>query len=203
MAQIQGGHCPCSKIQGGRLTTLPPPCRAPGSLPYTCPICCILTVYTGSCHKPVLYVAFSVIVAFSPFILGLCHKPVIYVAFSPFILGLAINLSYMLHSHRLYWVFAINLSYMLHSHRLYWVFAINLSRTSSGSATEMSSPTKINNYIVPKRCKYMIFYYGFCMEFVWGGGENECCLVTYINNASFCKRQASDSTQGTTIKYTK
>ena len=28
-AQIQGGHCSWSKIQGGQLTTLPPPCRAP------------------------------------------------------------------------------------------------------------------------------------------------------------------------------
>ena len=30
MEEIQGGHCPCSKIQGGQPTTLPPPCRAPG-----------------------------------------------------------------------------------------------------------------------------------------------------------------------------
>ena len=30
MEEIQGGHCPCSNIQGGRPTTLPPPCRAPG-----------------------------------------------------------------------------------------------------------------------------------------------------------------------------
>ena len=30
MAQIQGGHCPWSKIQGGQPTTLTPPCRAPG-----------------------------------------------------------------------------------------------------------------------------------------------------------------------------
>ena len=29
MEEIQGGHCPCSKIQGGQSTTLPPPCRAP------------------------------------------------------------------------------------------------------------------------------------------------------------------------------
>ena len=29
MEEIQGGHCPCSKIQGGQPTTLPPPCRAP------------------------------------------------------------------------------------------------------------------------------------------------------------------------------
>ena len=29
MAQIQGGHCPWSNIQGGQPTTLPPPCRAP------------------------------------------------------------------------------------------------------------------------------------------------------------------------------
>ena len=29
MQEIQGGHCPCSKIQGGQPTTLPPPCRAP------------------------------------------------------------------------------------------------------------------------------------------------------------------------------
>ena len=29
MAQIQGGHCPWSKIQGGQPTTLTPPCRAP------------------------------------------------------------------------------------------------------------------------------------------------------------------------------
>lgn len=29
-----------------------------------------------------------------------------------------------------------------HSHRLYCCFAINRSRTSSGSATEISSPTK-------------------------------------------------------------
>ena len=32
MEEIQGGHCPCSEIQGGQPTTLPPPCRAPGSL---------------------------------------------------------------------------------------------------------------------------------------------------------------------------
>ena len=32
MAQIQGGHCPWSKIQGGQPTTLTPPCRAPGSM---------------------------------------------------------------------------------------------------------------------------------------------------------------------------
>ena len=31
MEEIQGGHCPCSKIQGGQPTTLPPPCRAPAS----------------------------------------------------------------------------------------------------------------------------------------------------------------------------
>ena len=31
MEEIQGGHCPCSKIQGGQPTTLPPPCRAPGN----------------------------------------------------------------------------------------------------------------------------------------------------------------------------
>ena len=31
MAQIQGGHCPWSKIQGGQPTTLTPPCRAPAS----------------------------------------------------------------------------------------------------------------------------------------------------------------------------
>ena len=30
MEEIQGGHCPCSKMQGGQPTTLPPPCRAPG-----------------------------------------------------------------------------------------------------------------------------------------------------------------------------
>ena len=30
MEEIQGGHCPCSKIQGVQPTTLPPPCRAPG-----------------------------------------------------------------------------------------------------------------------------------------------------------------------------
>ena len=29
MEEIQGGHCPCSKIQGGQPTTLPPPWRAP------------------------------------------------------------------------------------------------------------------------------------------------------------------------------
>ena len=29
MEEIQGGHCPWSKIQGGQLTTLTPPCRAP------------------------------------------------------------------------------------------------------------------------------------------------------------------------------
>ena len=32
MEEIQGGHCPCSKIQGGQPTTLPPPCRAPGCI---------------------------------------------------------------------------------------------------------------------------------------------------------------------------
>ena len=32
MEEIQGGHCPCSKIQGGQPTTLPPPCRAPDSV---------------------------------------------------------------------------------------------------------------------------------------------------------------------------
>ena len=31
MEEIQDGHCPCSKIQGGLPTTLPPPCRAPGA----------------------------------------------------------------------------------------------------------------------------------------------------------------------------
>ena len=30
MEEIQGGHCPCSKMHGGQPTTLPPPCRAPG-----------------------------------------------------------------------------------------------------------------------------------------------------------------------------
>ena len=30
MARIQGGHCPWSKIQGGRPTTLTPACREPG-----------------------------------------------------------------------------------------------------------------------------------------------------------------------------
>ena len=30
MEEIQGGHCPCSKIQGGQPTTLPRPCSAPG-----------------------------------------------------------------------------------------------------------------------------------------------------------------------------
>ena len=25
MEEFQGGHCPCSKIQGGQPTTLPPP----------------------------------------------------------------------------------------------------------------------------------------------------------------------------------
>ena len=29
MEEIQGGHCPCSKMQGGQPTILPPPCRAP------------------------------------------------------------------------------------------------------------------------------------------------------------------------------
>ena len=29
MEEIQGGQCPCSKMQGGQPTTLPPPCRAP------------------------------------------------------------------------------------------------------------------------------------------------------------------------------
>ena len=29
MAQIQGGHCPWSKIHGGQPITLTPPCRAP------------------------------------------------------------------------------------------------------------------------------------------------------------------------------
>ena len=29
MEEIQGGHCPCSTIQGGQPITLPPPCRAP------------------------------------------------------------------------------------------------------------------------------------------------------------------------------
>ena len=29
MAQIQGGHCPWSKFQGGQPTTPTPPCRAP------------------------------------------------------------------------------------------------------------------------------------------------------------------------------
>ena len=33
MARIQGGHCPWSKIQGGRPTTLTPPCRAPAPPP--------------------------------------------------------------------------------------------------------------------------------------------------------------------------
>ena len=32
MEEIQGGHCPCSKIQGGQPTTVPPPCRAPGKV---------------------------------------------------------------------------------------------------------------------------------------------------------------------------
>ena len=31
MEEIQGGHCSCSKSQGGQPTTMPPPCRAPGS----------------------------------------------------------------------------------------------------------------------------------------------------------------------------
>ena len=34
MEEIQGGHCPCSKMQGGQPTTLPPPCRAPA-----CDVC--------------------------------------------------------------------------------------------------------------------------------------------------------------------
>ena len=36
MAQIQGGHCPWSKIQGGQPTTLTPPCRAPESTSSHC-----------------------------------------------------------------------------------------------------------------------------------------------------------------------
>ena len=38
MEEIQGGHCPCSKIQGGQPTTLSPPCRAPAHnrLCFTC-----------------------------------------------------------------------------------------------------------------------------------------------------------------------
>ena len=32
MEEIQGGHCPCSQIQGGQPTTLPPPCRAPANM---------------------------------------------------------------------------------------------------------------------------------------------------------------------------
>ena len=29
MEEIQGGHCPWPKIQGGQPNTLTPPCRAP------------------------------------------------------------------------------------------------------------------------------------------------------------------------------
>ena len=34
MEEVQGGHCPCSKIQGGQPTTLPPRCRAPAGQSY-------------------------------------------------------------------------------------------------------------------------------------------------------------------------
>ena len=58
MAQIQGGHCPWSKIQGGQPTTLTPPCRAPAyPIVFLCPFDeCILVSATfvgaGSATAP-------------------------------------------------------------------------------------------------------------------------------------------------------